>query len=105
MFKAIILLRRKSGTTAAEFREWWLEQHAPLARQLPELQRLCFNLVDTETNTQYDGVSELWFKTRKDFETAYTSEIGQRVAADSIANLDSRERLLVEEHFQNSQNS
>lgn len=99
MFKAIILLRRRSEMSPGEFRQWWLERHAPLARQLPGLRRLCFNLVDPQTSAPFDGVSELWFDSQQDFETAYASDIGQQVAADSIANVDHRERLLVEEHL------
>ncbi len=99
MFKAIILLRRRSEMSPGEFRQWWLERHAPLARQLPGLRRLCFNLVDAQASAPFDGVSELWFDSQQDFETAYASDIGQQVAADSIANVEHRERLLVEEHL------
>jgi len=47
-----------------------------------------------------DGVSELWFESQAAFEAAYASEIGQRVAADSMAHVARRERLLVAEHPQ-----
>jgi len=99
MFKAIILLTRAEGATRGEFREWWLERHAPLARQLPGLRRLVFNVVETE-DAPCDGVSELWFDSREDFDAAYASEIGQAVAADSIANVSGRVRLLVDERVQ-----
>jgi len=97
MFKAIILLTRKPGATRDEFRHWWLGEHAGLARQLPGLRGLRFNLVTTE-DAEPDGVSELWFDSREDFEAAYESEIGKRVAADSLANVGRRERLFVDEH-------
>jgi len=96
--KAIILLTRREGDTPEDFRRWWLEEHAPLARQLPGLRKLVFNLVEGEADV--DGVSELWFDSVADFEAAYASEIGQRVAADSIANLAARARLIVAEHPQ-----
>jgi uncharacterized protein (TIGR02118 family) len=99
MFKAIILLTRAEGASREEFREWWLEQHAPLARQLPGLRRLVFNVVETE-GASYDGVSELWFDSEEAFEAAYASEIGRRVAADSLANVSARVRLLVDERVQ-----
>jgi uncharacterized protein (TIGR02118 family) len=99
MFKAIILLTRAEGATREEFREWWLERHAPLARQLPGLRRLVFNAVETE-DAPCDGVSELWFDSRADFDAAYASEIGQAVAADSLANVSGRIRLLVDERVQ-----
>ena len=96
--KAIILLTRRDGDTPEDFRRWWLEEHAPLARQLPGLQLLVFNLVEGEE--PYDGVSELWFDSRAAFDAAYASEIGQQVAADSLAHLGGRVRLFVEEHAQ-----
>lgn len=99
MFKAIILLSRAEGASRDEFRDWWLERHAPLARQLPGLRRLVFNVVESE-DAGYDGVSELWFDAREDFEAAYATEIGRAVAADSMANVSARVRLFVDERPQ-----
>jgi uncharacterized protein (TIGR02118 family) len=99
MFKAIILLTRRDDMTSEEFRTWWLEEHAAKARLLPGLRRLVFNVVD-EGTTAVDGVSELWFDSRAAFEEAYASDIGREVAADSMAHVGSRQRLLVEERPQ-----
>ena len=96
--KAIILLTRREGDTPEDFRRWWLEEHAPLARQLPGLRKLVFNLVDGAAT--YDGVSELWFDSQAACDAAYASEIGQKVAADSLAHVGSRVRLVVAEHPQ-----
>lgn len=96
--KAIILLTRRDGDTPEDFRHWWLEEHAPLARRLPGLQKLVFNLV--EGDQPYDGVSELWFNSQEAFEAAYASEIGQQVAADSLAHVGARVRLIVDEREQ-----
>ena len=99
MFKAIILLARNDGATKDEFREWMLVRHAPLARQLPGLRRLVFNIVENE-DVGYDGVSELWFDSRETFDAAYATEIGKAVAGDSLANVKARIRLLVDERPQ-----
>jgi len=96
--KAIILLTRREGDTPNDFRRWWLEEHAPLARELPGLRKLVFNVVDGDSG--FDGVSELWFDSVEAFEAAYASEIGQRVAADSVAHVGGRVRLLVDEQPQ-----
>jgi uncharacterized protein (TIGR02118 family) len=98
MFKAIILLTRRDDMTREAFAQWWLYEHGPLARQLPGLRRLTFNLVSNDSTV--DGVSELWFDTQAAFEAAYASTIGQQVAADSMAHVAKRERLLVAEHPQ-----
>jgi hypothetical protein len=47
-----------------------------------------------------DGVSELWFDSQEAFEAAYASEIGERVATDSLANVSGRVRLFVDERVQ-----
>ena len=95
MFKAIILLARRNDMSAVEFRSWWLNEHAPLAAQLPGVRRIVFNLVDDAD--EVDGVSELWFDSREAFDAAYATELGQRVAADSVAHVRSRTRMFVDE--------
>ena len=73
MFKAIILLTRGADQSPADFRHWWLEHHAPLARQLPGLRGLTFNLVAPDLNgpedPPYDGVSELSAQTKAQWES------------------------------------
>lgn len=98
MFKAMILLKRREGMTAKEFRNWWFGHHATLAAQLPGLRGLRFNLVQAE-EPLYDGVSELWFDTEEDFHSAYQSEIGKAIAEDSLANVSRRDRLFVSENI------
>lgn len=106
MFKAIILLSRGENQSPDDFRRWWLTEHAPLARQLPGLRGLTFNLVtgpaaaDGAADVPYDGVSELWFDSQEDFEAAYATEIGKKVASDSLKHVSGRLRLFVEEHVQ-----
>lgn len=110
MFKAIILLRRGESQSPQEFRHWWLNEHAPLARQLPGLRRLVFNHVEPSLNEElgdprmnglpYDGVSELWFDDRAAFDAAYATDVGKRVASDSLKHVSGRLRLFVEEHTQ-----
>ena len=99
MFKAIILLTRRDGMTHDDFRVWMLERHSPLARQLPGVRRLVFNIVEND-DAGYDGVSELWFDTREAFDAAYATEIGKSVAADSMANVKTRLRLFADEQVQ-----
>ncbi len=99
MFKAIILLARKDGMSKDEFRHWMLVGHSPLAKQLPGLRRLVFNVVEND-DVPYDGVSELWFDSREAFDAAYATDIGKSVAGDSLANVKARVRLFVDEQPQ-----
>jgi uncharacterized protein (TIGR02118 family) len=95
VFKAIILLTRRPADTREDFRAWWLGEHAALAAELPGLRRLVFNPV--HEGEGIDGITELWFDSREDFEAAYATEHGKRVAADSLAHVSRRERLYVDE--------
>lgn len=94
-FKAIILLSRREDMTEDQFRNWWLNDHALLARQLPRVRKIVFNVC--QDSTDIDGISELWFDTEADFVAAYDTDLGKRVAADSMAHVRSRTRLFVAE--------
>jgi len=98
VFKAIIMLTRRADLSHEEFTHWWLEEHAPLARQLPGVREIRFNLVDQSDDPPCDGISELWFDSVEDFMAAYATELGQRVAADSLGMVRGRIRMPVVEH-------
>jgi uncharacterized protein (TIGR02118 family) len=97
MFKAMILLARRDGMTHDEFVDWWMNEHRPLASRLPGLRRLVFNDAG-DTSDEIDGITELWFDSERGFLDAYATELGQRVTADSLAHVRSRQRLFVTEH-------
>jgi hypothetical protein len=94
LIKIMILLKRQDRLSAREFENWWLGQHKELAARMPKLRRACFNLAQGDEENLYDGVSD----SLADFESAYQSEIGRKVAADSMAHVSRRDRLIVEEH-------
>lgn len=98
MFKAMILLTRRADMTHAEFVEWWTSEHCSLAAQLPQVRRIVFNVVDQDGDPGVDGVAELWFDSRSDFDAAYVTPVGQQTAADSLSHVAGRTRLMVEEH-------
>jgi len=97
-FKAVILLSRRDDMTHEQFRTWWLEEHAPLAAQLPGVRRIVFNDVAADMADDVDGVSELWFDDEAAFTGAYATDLGKQVAADSMAHVRSRVRMFVTEH-------
>ena len=96
MFKAMILLKRKKQLSHREFKNWWIGEHAKLAIQLPGLKKLCLNPVKDE-NSIYDGVAELWFESEESFNEAYQTDLGRTVAEDSLAHVERRDRLFVDE--------
>ena len=99
MFKAMIMLTRRSDMTHEEFVHWWLNEHVPLVAQLPGVRQVTFNVVDDGFDEAgIDGVSELWFDSRAEFDAAYATDVGRATAADSIAHVSGRVRLLVTEN-------
>lgn len=99
MFKAMILLTRRPDMTHEEFVRWWLDEHVPLASGLPNVRKVILNVVDDGYDEAgIDGVSELWFDTRADFDGAYASDVGKATAADSLAHVSGRVRLVVTEN-------
>lgn len=92
----MIGLVRRDDMSHDEFAHWWIHEHASLARTLPGVRRIRFNLLGEDA--PFDGIAELWFDSAEAADAAYATEIGKAVAADSLAHVSSRVRMPVEEH-------
>jgi hypothetical protein len=76
VIKLVALLKRKPGLTPEQFREHWLEHHAPLIAGTPELARhlVRYEQLIADTGTPgYDGVTIQWLESRAAFE-AFVAE-------------------------------
>ncbi len=93
--KVMVGLVRREDMSREDFRRWWIDEHAPLARTLPGVRRIRFNVLDDDA--PFDGIAELWFDSAEDAEAAYATDIGKAVAADSLAHVASRVRMLADE--------
>ena len=76
MYKVIGILKRPDGVSMADFRTWWLEEHANYVKKWPGLKRYAINL-STSDDQRYDGVAEVWFDTKADFENVFSTPEGQ----------------------------
>ena len=85
MFKAAALLKRKSGTTMAEFMAQYESVHALLAvKGVPNLKKYVRHYITPFGNAEYgvdaelpyDAITEIWFDDRADFDRgmAYLTE-------------------------------
>lgn len=43
------------------------------------------------------GIAELWFDSQEAFESAYSTDFGRQVIADSVAHVSQRVRMFVDE--------
>jgi len=93
--KVMVGLVRRDDMSREDFERWWTEEHAPLASTLPGVRRIRFNLLDADA--PFDGIAELWFDSSEAADAAYATEIGKAVAADSLAHVSSRVRMLADE--------
>jgi len=53
MIKVVVLLRRPPAWTRERFHRWWLDEHVPYARNLPDLRKYRVCLVTGSTS--YEG--------------------------------------------------
>jgi hypothetical protein len=108
MIKVMWFLKRAEHLSLAEFRRWWLEEHAPdiVADQKPYLKRYTVDIrVDDDSplagrpahECPWDGIAEQWFETIEDYNAVY-SRTNRPTRADTLANTSAFERMVVEEH-------
>lgn len=98
MFKVMIGLTRRDDMTHQDFVRWWTDEHAPMARTLPGVRRIRFNVIDDQAaDCPFDGIAELWFDSEQAMVDAYASATGQAVAADSMAHVSARVRMPAHE--------
>jgi uncharacterized protein (TIGR02118 family) len=102
MYRAHIWLKKKDGMSVEEFTRYWLEKHAPIARDGYEhLQSYVVDAVTGAPKGQealYDGVAELTWDSRDDFVADMKSE-ASRVSTEDLANFtDGFGMLFVERH-------
>lgn len=86
MVRVHIWIRKRHGMTAEEFRDRWLNEHAPIARDGYEhLKSYTVNLVTRVPEgqeTPYDGVAELTWDDRDGFKADMQSEVAARSTED-----------------------
>ncbi|WP_277553635.1 EthD family reductase [Halobaculum limi] len=100
MTKLAITLRRAEGTSFEEFKTYYLSEHAPLAADLPGLERYTVSFPADPASASYDAIAELHFPDGETMSEAFESELGREVTADAaeFADMDAAERVVQEEH-------
>lgn len=86
MYSIIGVLKKPSDWTTEQFRDWWVNDHAEIAKQLPGLRRYTihplshnFDPVDGSLGGEpsHDGVAFLWFDDEDAARSAFSSGAGQ----------------------------
>jgi len=99
LIKAITLIRRKSGLTAREFKEYWRDEHVKVIKRLPGIRRYVQNHPLPENYSSgtpvYDGVAELWGEDTRTFKAMAASEAYQQVQTDEEKFIDRKTLELI----------
>jgi len=74
LYKHSAFLVRKDGMSHEEFREYWEDEHSPLARDIEGVVRYHTVYPTDPENAEFDGVAELYFETLEDLHEALGSE-------------------------------
>lgn len=86
MYSIIGILKKPEHWTTEQYRDWWINEHAPIAKQLPGLRRYTIHPLtdnfDAATGKlggepTHDGVAFLWFDDKEAAEKAFASGAGQ----------------------------
>lgn len=98
MLKVVITLVRQEGMAHEEFVQYWREEHAPLAEQLPRLRKYTIS-EPVDEDAPVDGVAELFYDSVEDFEASMESEAADRVREDTptFTDPEAGEQYLVRE--------
>jgi uncharacterized protein (TIGR02118 family) len=108
MFKLVYCVRKRADKSDEEFHRYWLEEHGPLARSLQKAihaaRYVQSHTVDTEISSAlresrgagppYDGITEMWWTSREEFEAGLTTDEGRAAA---ITLLEDEKRFVATE--------
>jgi len=102
MYKVVFGLKRKSGLTQEQFRDFWLDDHAPKVAKLPGLRKYVVDIaLDANEERVADGYAVLWFDSAEAFRAAFGSEYARTVVLPNnqhFNDMDNVTRVAVEEH-------
>lgn len=100
MYRVHIWLRKREDQSAEDFRAYWVERHAPIARDgYAKLRGYTVDVVTRVPRGQeapYDGVATLTWDSREDFSEDMAGEAAARGTED-LANFTSASGLLFVE--------
>ncbi len=85
MTKVVYVMFKKEAMGREEFRRYWKDTHAPVAKKMPGLRGYVQNhaLADPEGNEPpYDGFEELYFESQEAMEEALGTSEGQATIND-----------------------
>lgn len=91
--------------THEDFLEYWREEHAPLAEQLPHLRKYTMS-EPVDEDADVDGIAQLYYDSMEDLQASMDSDVAAEVREDSpnYTDTDAGNQYIVREsvRFDNS---
>lgn len=104
MIKAIYFFKRRQDSTVENFQDYWRTTHADLVRQMPGIKKYvqCHTLLSgygRPSDPVLDGVEEILFSSKIDFDSALETSAGKTVLLDlnNFVEEEHVQRILTEE--------
>lgn len=96
MKKALFFITCKDGLSNEEFLEYWQNEHVPIAKQHPGLQRYVTSVPDDPESAPFDGIAELYFDSATALQDGLVdSEVGKEAKADAVKFADPNESTMI----------
>jgi uncharacterized protein (TIGR02118 family) len=89
-------MKRPSTVERASFQRWWVEDHGPIARQIPGLRRYVVSFSDDPV-ARFDGMAELWFDDWDALRAGLASDQGLLARDDALSHAGERVTINVTE--------
>jgi uncharacterized protein (TIGR02118 family) len=111
-YKHVALLVRKDGMTHEQFREHWLENHVPIASEIPGVMRYKTTVPVDPENAEFDGIAGLYFEdldalraalgdeNSRDYDPDHPKAKRAREDVENFLAVEKRPRMVVEETVQ-----
>lgn len=102
MIRLTVTLERTDGWSFEEFREYYFEEHVPIAKEIPNLEKYTVSLALDPDEAAYDAIADLYFETPEALQEAMGSEEAQAALEDvpNFADPDAGFDMATEEHVQ-----
>lgn len=103
MIKMIFLVHRQPQLSPDEFRRYWKETHAEIARKIPGLRKYTqHHAVPGPDGVEppYDGFAEMWWDDAESLQMALGSPDGKAAVEDigNIVDLERQQVFVVEQY-------
>lgn len=98
MYKVVFFAKKKAGWDDDEFYEHYEEEHVPLGKELPGIQRYTYGK-PIDPDSEWDLTANLYWETQEDLQEAFESDEMQAVMEDgaTFTNQEAQLSVTVEE--------